>query len=121
MATNVPRDLFGMGAWPPGVLEACGPCLSQRGNVLVTSIAGAGKTTRLQALARLLPSNEPMLVLDDCEELDWDGPLREFAPYGGATLPNRLAKPWRERSGTRPGASFSPTCALPRLERFCGH
>ena len=30
MATNVSRDLFGMGAWPPGVLDACGPCLSQR-------------------------------------------------------------------------------------------
>ena len=62
------------------MLEACGPCLSQRGNVLVTGITGAGKTTLLQALAHLLPSNEPVLVLDDCEELDLDGPLREFVP-----------------------------------------
>ena len=80
MATNVARDLFGMGAWPPGVPEACGPCLSQGRNVLVTGITGAGKTTLLQALARLLPPNEPVLVLDDCEELNLDGPLREFAP-----------------------------------------
>ena len=69
-----------MGAWPPGVLEACGPCLSQRVNVLVTGITGAGKTTLLQALARLLPSNEPVLVLDDCEELELDRPLCEIAP-----------------------------------------
>ena len=80
MATNVSRDLLGMGAWPPGVLEACGPCLSQRRNVLVTGITGAGMTTLLQAMARRLPSNEPVLVLDDCEELDLDGPLREFLP-----------------------------------------
>ena len=80
-----------MGAWPPGVLEACGPCLSQRGNVLVPGITGAGKTTLLQALARLLPSNEPVLVLDDCEELGWDGPLREFAPLRCGDSPNRLA------------------------------
>ena len=33
--------------------------------------AGAGTPT---------PSNEPVLVLDDCEELDLDGPLREFVP-----------------------------------------
>ena len=67
-------------ALAPGVLEACGPCLSQRGNVVVSGITGAGKTTLLQALARLLPSNEPVLVLDDCAELDLDGPLREFVP-----------------------------------------
>ena len=80
MATKVSRDLWGMGAWPPGVLEACGPCPGQGRNILVTGITGAGKTTLLQALARLLPSNEPVLVLDDCEELDLDGPLREFVP-----------------------------------------
>ena len=40
----------------------------------------AGKTTLLQALMRLPPSKEPVLVLDDCEELDLDGPLREFVP-----------------------------------------
>ena len=96
-----------MGAWPPGVLEACGPCLSQRGNVVVTGITGAGKTTLLQALTRLLPSNEPVLVLDDCEELDLDGPLREFVPPA-ARRPCRIA-------------SCSPPCALPRPERFCGH
>ena len=69
-----------MGAWPPGVLEACSPCLSQRGNVLVTGITGAGKITLLQALARLLPSNEPVLVLDDCAELELDRPLCEIVP-----------------------------------------
>ncbi len=75
-----------MGAWPPGVLEACGPCLSQRGNVVVTGITGAGKTTLLQALARLLPSNEPVLVLDDCAELELDRPLCEIAPLRRAGL-----------------------------------
>ena len=82
MATNASRDLFGMGARPPGVLEACGPCLSQRGKVLVTGITGEGKTTLLQALARLLPPNEPVLVLDDCAELELDRPLCEWSGYG---------------------------------------
>ena len=103
MATNVSRDLFGMGAWPPGLLEACGPCLSQRGNVVVTGITGAGKTTLLQALARLLPSNEPVLVLDDCEELDLDGPLREFVPLRrGASAPGLAPAPrFRQRVPSR--------------------
>ena len=46
----------------------------------MTGTTGAAKTALLQALARLLPSNEPVLVLDDCEELDLDGPLQEFVP-----------------------------------------
>ena len=68
MATNVSIDLFATGAWPAGVLEACGPCVSQRRNVLVTGRTGAGKTTLLQALADLLlplHPDEPVLVLDD--------------------------------------------------------
>ena len=36
MATNGSTDLFATGAWPAGVLEACGPWVSQRRNVLVT-------------------------------------------------------------------------------------
>ena len=117
MATNASRDLFGMGAWPPGVLEACGPCLSQRCNVLVTGITGAGKTTLLQALARLPRPTSPCLSWTTAKSWTWTVRSASLSPCGAATLPNRLAKPWRERSGTRPGASFSPTCALPRPER----
>ena len=80
MATNVRPDLFATGRWPAGLLEACGPCISQRRTVLVTGRAGSGKTTLIAALARLLPSTEPVLVLDDGEELNLDGPLRELIP-----------------------------------------
>ena len=107
-----------MGAWPPGVLEACGPCLSQRRNVLVTGITGVGKTTLLQALHACSRPTSPCLSWTTAKS--WTGTVRSgsLPPCGAAILPNRLAKPWRERAGTRPGASFSPTCALPRPERF---
>ena len=78
MATNGSTDLFVRAAWTAGVLKACGPCVSQRRNVLVTGIAGAGKTTLIKSLARLLSSTEPVLVLDDCEELGLAGSLRKL-------------------------------------------
>ena len=82
LATSVSTDPFATAAWPEGVLAACGRCVGQRRNVLVAGIAGAGKTTLTKALARLLPYAEPVLVLDDCEEMELEGPLREFIRSG---------------------------------------
>ena len=77
MANYTARDLIELGSLPPTALEACAGCVLERRNVLVTGITGAGKTTLLQALAGLLPTDEPVLVLDDCEELDLGGSHRE--------------------------------------------
>ena len=62
---------------PPRALEIFVECSRKRRNVLVTGRTGAGKTTLLLALAGLLPANEPLLVLDDGDELVLNGPHRK--------------------------------------------
>ena len=77
MAKYTARDLVDMGTLSPRAIEACAECFRIRRNILVTGITGSGKTTMIRALASLLPSNEPLLVLDDCGDLHLDGPRRE--------------------------------------------
>ena len=62
--TPTPRHLVEMGSLQPRVLEACSECIRARRNILVTGVRDAGKTTLLQALAGLIPADEPVLVLD---------------------------------------------------------
>lgn len=71
------RDLVEIGTLPPWALEACVESIRMRRNVLITGETGAGKTTLLQALAGLLPDDDPVLILDDGDELHLDGPHRE--------------------------------------------
>ena len=56
--------------------------MSQRRTVLVAGGTGSGKTILIEALARVLPLTEPVLVLDDGEDLHLDGPLRELQHEG---------------------------------------
>ena len=77
MTNYTARDLVEMDMLPPRVLEIFVECIRKRHTVLITGTTGAGKTTLLLALAALLPANEPLLVLDDCDELYLDGPHRE--------------------------------------------
>ena len=91
MANYTARDLVESGTLPPRVLEACLECIRERRNILVTGEVGSGKTTLLQALASLLPDDDPVLILDDCRELHLDGPHRErvFLPRGDPHNPPR--------------------------------
>ena len=103
MAKYTARDLVEMGTLPPWALEACAECSREQRNILVTGITGAGKTTLIQALASLLPANEPLLVLDDCGDLHLDGPRREriLLQRGDPTHPPRevIARALRSASG----------------------
>lgn len=103
MANYTARDLVEMGSLPPTALEACAGCVLERRNILVTGIAGAGKTTLLRALAGLLPTQDPVLVLDDGEELDLVGPHRERISLrrGDASDPPRQAVARALRGGPR--------------------
>ena len=77
MANYTARDLVEMGTLPPRALEAFVECIRKRRNVLITGGPGTGKTTLIQALAGMLPDDQPVLVLDDSGELALDGPHRE--------------------------------------------
>ena len=74
------RDLVETGTLSPRVLEACIECSRERRNILVTGTTGAGKTVLIKALAGLLPADEPLILLDDCDELQADGPCQERIP-----------------------------------------
>ncbi|MDE0166787.1 MAG: ATPase, T2SS/T4P/T4SS family [Bryobacterales bacterium] len=77
MANYTARDLVDTGTLPPRALEACVECIRLRRNILVTGETGSGKTTLIQALAGLLPDSEPVLILDDGDELALDDLHRE--------------------------------------------
>lgn len=53
-----------------------GVCISRRRADLVAGGTGSGKATLIEVLVRVLPPTEPVLALDDSEELNLDGPLR---------------------------------------------
>ena len=77
MAHLTAADLVESGALPPRALEACVECLRDRGNLLVTGVAGAGKTVLMHALAELLPADERLLALDAADELRLERPQWE--------------------------------------------
>ncbi|MXY69060.1 MAG: hypothetical protein F4Y47_10955 [Acidobacteriia bacterium] len=98
---------------PRGVESVCpgpGLCIGRRRTVLVAGGTGSGKTTLIEVLARVLPPAEPVLVLDDGEELNLDCPHRELIlPHrfdelcGGPALPERASRTGRPGSrGTDP-------------------
>ncbi len=91
MTNYTARDLVESGALPPMALEACVESIRKRRNVIITVETGVGKTTLLQALAGLLPDDDPVLILDDCDELHLDDPHRErvFLPRGDLHNPPR--------------------------------
>ncbi|MYA78927.1 MAG: hypothetical protein F4X39_00150 [Acidobacteriia bacterium] len=91
MTNYTARDLVESGTLPPRTLEACLECIRKQQNILVTGEVGSGKTTLLQALAGLLPDDDPVLVLEDGNELSLDGPHRErvFVPRGDLDNPTR--------------------------------
>ena len=89
MAHLTAAALVESGALPPRALEACVECLRDRGNLLVTGVAGAGKTVLMHALAELLPADERLLALDAADEL-------------------RLARPQWERIELRRDLAESP-------------
>ena len=77
MAHLTAADLVESGALPPRALEACVECLRDCGNLLVTGVAGAGKTVLMHALAELLPADERLLALDAADELRLERPQWE--------------------------------------------
>ena len=62
-------DLVKMGALPQLVLDRLSLALSGSGNVLVAGGTGSGKTTLLNALIRLFPDDDRILVVEDTLEL----------------------------------------------------
>ena len=85
--TPTPRHFVQMGSLQPRVLEACSECIRARRNILVTGVRDAGKTTLLQALAGLIPADEPVLVLDGWDELDLGGARLERIVLRGIDSP----------------------------------
>ena len=63
-------DLVKMGSLPQPVLDRLSHALSGSGNILVAGGTGSGKTTLLNALIRLFPNDDRILVVEDTLELD---------------------------------------------------
>ena len=80
MTKYTASDLVEMGSLPPRALETFIECSRNRRTVLITGRTGAGKTTLQLALAGLLPTDEPMLIIDDIGDLHLDGLHRERIP-----------------------------------------
>ena len=74
MANFTARELAEMGTLPPRALEAFAECTRERRNILISGIAGAGKTVLLQALLGIVPPDENMLIFEDHDELRLDSP-----------------------------------------------
>ena len=93
MANYTSRDLVETGTLPARALEACVTSIRKRHNILVTGEVGSGKTTLLQALAGLLPEDDPVLILEAVEELSLKGLHRErvLLPRGNPHNPSRQA------------------------------
>lgn len=65
-------DLVTVGAMPQGVAALLVNAVSERKNILVSGGAGSGKTTLLNALARWIPEDERIIVIEDTAEIRLD-------------------------------------------------
>lgn len=52
-----------------------GKCVESKKNVLICGPTGSGKTTLLKAMLNEIPSDEHLLLMEDCAEIDLQRPL----------------------------------------------
>jgi len=63
------EELVRIGTMTPGVLATLREAIAAGANVLISGATSTGKTTILNALARLLPANARIVVVEDTAEL----------------------------------------------------
>lgn len=65
-------DLVSLGTMPQAVAALLVEAVKERKNILVSGGAGSGKTTLLNALARRIPDDERIIVIEDTAEIRLD-------------------------------------------------
>jgi len=64
-----PEDLVGLGSLTQDGLAVLQKAIEARQNILISGGAGTGKTTLLNALAKFMPQNQRVVVIEDTSEL----------------------------------------------------
>jgi pilus assembly protein CpaF len=66
-----PEQLLAIGMLSPRMHELLVDAIAQRQNIIISGATGVGKTTVLAALARLFPSQERLIVIEETCELQF--------------------------------------------------
>lgn len=68
------EELVRVGAETPEVMSQLQSAVQDRSNILVAGATGTGKTTLLNALARYIPDDQRIIVIEDTPEIQIDRP-----------------------------------------------
>jgi pilus assembly protein CpaF len=67
------EDLMRLGMFDPGILDLLKDFVAKKKNIIISGSMGSGKTTLLSSLARLIPENEIISLIQDLPEIKLAG------------------------------------------------
>ena len=79
-------DLIREGSLSPAMAKFLQAAVLGRMNILVSGLAGSGKTTSLNVIARIIPHNQRVITIEDAAELQIDHPHVVALEYLPANL-----------------------------------